>query len=256
MSQLGTALVTGASSGIGEAYARRLAHDGYNLIITARREDRLNVLAAELKNLHSIDVQVIATDLSTVEGVEVVAQAINNTKDLTILVNNAGIAPVGYFDGIAWETQHTLLNLHIQATTRLTYAAVPQMRQQQRGTIINVSSVTAFLGMPGSVTYNASKAFINSFSDGLAAEVAPDGIRVQAICPGFTTTKMAERYHGIIPVFAWMSPDDVVSESLSQLRKPIAIPGNWNRLAWLMLKFPLSAHIAKRMTRQINLKEG
>lgn len=256
MSQPGTALITGASSGIGAAYARQLAAAGYDVIVTARREERLTALSAELTARHGVQVRVVVADLSAEAGIAHLEQTIAATSDLTMLVNNAGIGTTGSFPGAPWTTHESMLRLHVEATTRLSHAALQQMRPKREGAIINVASIAGFLGMPGSVMYNATKAFLIAFSEGLAAEMAPEGIRVQVICPGFTTTKMAENFHGIVPVYAWQTPDEVVSESLTRLHRAVVIPSHVNRLAWLMLHIPLTAAIAKRLTGQVNLKEG
>jgi short-subunit dehydrogenase len=205
------ALITGASSGIGAAYARKLAHFGFDLILVARRGERLESLARELPG----EISVVPADLTTDAGLELAESAIRKCERLAILVNNAGFGTLGRF----WQTdlagQETMHRLHITATLRLTRAALEGMTARGRGSIINVSSVAAFAPSEGGVSYCATKAWMNRFTEGLAIELKAAGspVHVQAVCPGFTVTE----FHDVlgidrrkIPSWLWMLPDEIV----------------------------------------------
>jgi short-subunit dehydrogenase len=241
------ALVTGASSGIGETFARKLAARGFDLILTARRADRLEKLARELP----VQAEVIAADLVTEAGLEAVEQAISGCARLEMLVNNAGFGTLGRFWEAKLEGQENMHRLHVLATMRLTHAALPGMVARARGAVINVSSVAAFAQSLGNVSYCSTKAWMNSFTEGLDMELR--GIRspvqVQALCPGFTVTEfhdMAGVDRKDIPGFLWMNADDVVETSLRSLgrRKVILIPGWKYKLAATMMRH--MPHVVRR----------
>jgi uncharacterized protein len=221
------ALVTGASSGIGEAFARRLAADGYRLILVARRRERLDGLAARMSGA-----EVVAVDLSEESGLELVESRIKATPDLDLLVNNAGFGSMGRFFEIAVDSQDRMHRLHVIATMRLTHAALGGMVARGTGGVINVSSVAAFGQNPGSVSYCATKTWMNSFTEGLDIELKSVGsrVKVQALCPGFTTTEFQDVIgmdRRRIPRWMWMRADDVVDASLKGLAadKLIVVPG-------------------------------
>jgi uncharacterized protein len=222
------ALITGASSGIGTIFARKLAARGYNLILLARREDRLQTLAAELP----VTVETLQADLSSEAGIADAERVIRERPRLDLLVNNAGFGTLGRFWETPVEGQTRMHEVHVMATMRLTHAALARMVPEGRGGIINVSSVAAFAQSPGNVSYCATKAWINSFTEGLTIELAAakSPVKVQALCPGFTVTEFHETL-GLdtsgIPRFLWMKADDVVNASLRGLdrAKVIVIPG-------------------------------
>jgi short-subunit dehydrogenase len=222
-------LVTGASSGIGEVFARKLAAREFDLILVARREDRLRKLAVEL----GPGTQVVVADLADEADVARVEQAICDCPRLELLVNNAGFGSKKRF----WETdltrQEEMHKVHVMATVRLTHAALRCMVPRDRGAVITVSSVAAFGSAPGSVSYCATKAWINSFTEGLDMELRQVGsaVRVQALCPGFTYSE----FHDVVEVkreavarWLWLQAGDVVDYSLGALerREWLAIP-NW-----------------------------
>jgi len=255
---LGTALITGASSGIGEAYARQLAAAGYDLVLVARREDLLGQLAEAYRERFGVEVETIRADLTRDEDITRVVQYIDSSAELTMLVNNAGFSRVGYFADIPLETNLNMVKLHIEVTMRLTYAALHKMRTERYGTIINVASMGAFIGLPNNTTYNATKAFLLNLTDGLYYEARDDNVHLQVVCPGFTRTAIfdlaglhAEALDRMVPPFAWMTPDEVVTESLAALarKKRILIPGYWNRIYWALMVFPPTAYILKQITR-------
>ena len=221
------ALVTGASSGIGEVFARRLSERGCRLLLVARRKERLDRIAAELG-----DAEALPADLEADSDLRRVEERIRAEASLEFLVNNAGFGTLGRFFESDLETQDRMHRLHVTATMRLTHAALTGMVSRRRGYIINVSSVAAFLHNPFSVSYGATKAWINSFTEALAVELRSVGspVRVQALCPGFTYTE----FHDVlgidragIPRSLWMHADDIVNASLRGLERNrlIVIPG-------------------------------
>jgi len=227
------ALVTGASSGIGEAFARRFARDGYDLVLVARRKDRLDALAGELRK--TADVTVLQADLADPEQLRLVEDKIRSTERLEGLVNNAGFMRPQEFRKADVDVWDEMIRLHVLATTRLTYAALPQMVSRKRGDIINLASVAAFIPVPNNVVYSASKAFLNTFTEGLLQELHGTGVRVQALCPGWTRTELVASPDvdtSRIPSWGWMESEDVVDYSLRCLRRKrlICIPGWRNRL--------------------------
>ena len=233
------ALVTGASSGMGEAFARRLASDGYHLTLVARRRERLEQLAAELRRQHCVEAEVLAADLACDADVERVARRAGELDRLNILVNGAGFGTVGAFAGVPEASQAEMVRLHAEAPVRLARAVLPGMLARKQGAIINISSVAAFFALPGNVTYCATKRFLNTFSEALSTEVAGCGVVVQALCPGFTTTEFhatqSFRENGTgrpaTPNFMWMPAEEVVRVSLNELgRGVVCVPGSINRL--------------------------
>ena len=248
---VGRALITGASSGIGEAYARRLAADGYDLTLVARREERLRDLADELMATHGIRVDVLAADLARDEDIIRVAQAIEGMGDLTLLINNAGFGTRGTFADVPMARHLDMIRVHDAASVALSWAAAPRLVARGGGAIINVSSVAAFFPSGGSVVYTASKVFLNNFSEALAGELYGTGVKVQALCPGFTysefheTPEYANFDRGQIPGPLWMSAGQVVDESLAALPgdRVIVVPGREYRGIALALNSPFRGMI-------------
>jgi short-subunit dehydrogenase len=233
------ALITGASSGIGETFARKLAARGFDLILVARRADRLAKISSELP----VETVILAADLTTEKGLQTTCQSITECPRLEMLVNNAGFGTLGRF----WETnlagQEDMHRLHVMAVVRLTHAALAGMTERGRGSVINVSSVAAFGQSEGNVSYCATKAWMNSFTEGLAIELrgARSPVRVQALCPGFTITEFHDTL-GIdrrkIPSYLWMTSDEIVEASLRALgsSKVAVIPGWKYRLGVGLMK--------------------
>ena len=246
-----TALVTGASAGLGATFARKLAARGYDLILVARRSDRLELLARDLPTKSSV----VVADLTTEAGLVAVEQAIRACDSLELLVNNAGFGTLGRY----WETnfaaQQDMYRLHVFATVRLTRAALEGMTSRAKGAVINVSSVAAFAHSAGNVSYCSTKAWMNSFSEGLDIELRSVGspVQVQALCPGFTVTEFHDTLgidRKLIPGWLWMKADDVVEESLRALgkRKVIVIPG-WRYKATVAIMRHLPWSIRRRTGR-------
>jgi uncharacterized protein len=221
------ALVTGASSGIGEVYARKLSAKGYGLILVARRKDRLAALAEELP-----DCDIIQADLSDAVDLGKIEARIASASNLEFLVNNAGFGVHGEFAQTPVEAQDKMHRLHVIAVERLTHAALQTMIKNQSGSIVNVSSVAGFTATPFNVSYCATKTWINSFTEGLYLELraARSPVRVQALCPGFTHSefhKSAAMDIRMIPRSLWTSADFVVEESLRGLERNnlFVVPG-------------------------------
>ncbi|RJP66271.1 MAG: SDR family oxidoreductase [Candidatus Abyssobacteria bacterium SURF_17] len=234
----GAALITGASSGIGAAYARALAAQGKNLILVARRKERLAILAEELHRNHAVVAEVLVADLTKSADIERVEKRIREIEFLDMLINNAGFGTFGNFSEIDIAGQMDMIHVHIVASVRLCWAALPGMIARGNGVIINVSSMGAFIPMQGNVTYGATKAFLITFSEALQRELMGTGVRIQALCPGFTRTEFHDTSEyekldrSLIPRFMWTSADDIVAASLRSLKtgKVTYIPGLRNRL--------------------------
>jgi uncharacterized protein len=225
-----TALVTGASSGIGEAFARALARQGYNLIILARREDRLRSLAAQLEKQFGVNIDVHVADLNDPDALERAAQRVEDLQDLDLLVNNAGFGMVGSFVKSDARDGMDMIRVNLAAPVRLSRAALPGMIRRGRGGIINVSSVSAFMPSPGNHTYGATKAYLNFLTEVLQMELKGTGVRVQALCPGLTYsefqyTMKVDRSN--MPGFMWLQAEDVVTDSLQGLQEDrlYVVPG-------------------------------
>jgi uncharacterized protein len=257
-----TALISGATSGIGRAYAARFATEGYDLIITGRRMDKLNEFAHELREKNGINVRVVKAELSADEDVEKVIHVINNHHDIHVLVNNAGFGSGVEFCKNNLDDHMKMLQVHVMASVRLIYAVLPQMISRKEGTIINVSSLGAYMPAPGSSVYSATKLFLASFSESLYLEVHKHGIRVQCICPGFTHTDFhARRQSGKIKKagdFLWMDAEDVVDRSIRSLQHSqiIVIPGVVNKLLkWTTTFIPRRLYYFF-MERSVKVKTG
>lgn len=228
----GRALVTGASSGIGEAFARRLAAEGYDLVLVARRRERLEALAASLGRERGVVAEVLAVDLAVAEGVERVAERLSR-GDIGLLVNNAGFGTSGEFAALPVAREMEEIAVNVTALVRLTHAAVAAMAPQGRGVIINVASTAAFQPVPYMATYGATKAFVLSFSEAVHEEVRGRGVTVTCVCPGPVRTEFQE----VAGVRAdrlragWVSCERVVDAALraASRRQALVVPGGLNR---------------------------
>ena len=229
----GRAVITGASAGIGEEFARQLAAAGFDLTLVARRAERLQALAAELSAAHGIRAEAWPADLADEGDVTALANRLAAADDLVLLVNNAGFGTRGEFVEVALERTLDMIRVHVLATVTLCRAAAPGMIARGGGAIINVSSIAAFFPSAGGANYGATKAYLNAFSEALAAELQATGVVVQALCPGFTTTEFHDvgDYQnfdrGQIPAPLWMPAREVVAESLAALGggRVIVVPG-------------------------------
>ena len=224
------ALVTGASSGIGEAFARRLARDGYDLVLVARRQAALEVLASELRGAHGGAVECLPADLTLAADLCRVEARARVAPVFDLVVNNAGIGSAGAFAERDVEREEELVRLNVVALMRLSHAALGAMLSRGRGALINVSSLAGMGPYPFTATYGATKAFVNSLTESLAEELRGSGVRVQVLCPGFTRTRFQESA-GVdpetVPAFAWMSAEAVVEASLAGLARGevVCVPG-------------------------------
>ncbi|MCI0520979.1 MAG: SDR family oxidoreductase [Chloroflexi bacterium] len=227
------AFITGASSGLGAIFARQLAHQGYALVITARRVERLEALGEELRAAYTTPVEIIPADLADRAGLARLEQHIARMPRLDLLVNNAGFGLPGRFYRSALDRQTDMLVVHLVAVQRLTRAALPGMIARKAGAIINVASVAAFYPLLGSALYAATKAALLSFSETLSLELQGTGVKVQALCPGFVRTEFhtTEEYEsGVrrkLPDFIWAPAEPAVTASLKALKsgKVVVVPG-------------------------------
>lgn len=232
------ALITGASSGIGEVFARRLAARNYELALAARREERLAALKCQLEAENGIRVEALRADLSKPDDIERVERYISGLDRLDLLINNAGFGGSGNFINAPLDDHLRMIQVHVVASVRLTYAALPGMISRGSGSIINVSSVAAFTPQISGVTYSPTKVYLNHFSEALQAELHGSGVRVQALCPGFTHTGFHDspelgKLKRNIPGIFWMQADQVVDSSLRALERGggVHIPGLTYKLA-------------------------
>jgi hypothetical protein len=229
-SQRPLALVTGASSGIGEAFARHLARDGHDLVVVARNAAALEALAAELRRASGARVECLPADLTLPADLGRVEARLRAALAVDLLVNNAGFGSAGAFAGLDVAREEEQIRLNAVALMRLTHAALGSMLPRRRGAIVNVSSLAGMGPYPFTATYGATKAFVNSLTEALAEELRGSGVRVQALCPGFTRTRFQERA-GVdpetVPRFAWMTPEAVVEASLAALARGdvVCVPG-------------------------------
>ena len=229
------AVITGASAGIGASFARRLAARGYDLWLVARREDRTRLMARQLSEYHRIHAEPVIADLTQPADLDALAERIRHAPHLALLINNAGFGTNHYYFQTDAGQQDAMNRLHIVAAGRLTHAAIANLVPRSiPGTgVINVSSVAAFASAPQNVSYCASKAWMNRFTEGLSIELGAwkSPVTVQALCPGYTLSEFhdltgADR--SAIPMGFWCTPDGVVDESLRafEQRKLFVIP-NW-----------------------------
>ncbi len=226
----GLAVVTGATAGIGREFAEQLARKGYELLLVARDEGRLAGAAAALRAAHGVAAEAFPADLTLDQDVSRLAERIADSSHLSMLVNNAGFGTRGRLAETDPERQVAMVRLHTLAPMRLTLAALPVMLRNRAGAVVNVSSVASFIYSAGNANYCATKAYLTTFSEGLAAELAGTGVLAQALCPGFTRTEFHGRMGGRdqLPRFAWMSARAVVEHSLRCLERggpAVCIPG-------------------------------
>lgn len=221
------ALITGPTSGLGAGYARRLAADGHDLVLVARDAERLEQLAAELRDEGGRDVEILRADLTDADDRNRVADRL--AAGVQVLINNAGFGTSGEFWTAEPSRLQAQLDVNVTAVMQLTRAALPAMLAAGAGTVINVASVAGLVSGRGS-TYSASKSWVIAFSEGLANGLKGTGVGVHAVCPGFVHTEFHQRA-GIdmnsMPSFMWLEVDDVVRESLADIAsgKVISIPG-------------------------------
>ena len=253
------ALVTGASAGIGEAFARELARRGHDLVLTARRADRLETLAQELRDRHAIEAIVAPLDLARPDGPEALVAALD-AQGLTIdvLINNAGYGVPGYFNEQPWSTHAAFIQVLMTAPTELAYRLLPGMKARGYGRIVNVASLAGHVpGSAGHTLYAASKAYLIKFSQSLALEGKGTGVHTTAVCPGFTYSE----FHDVtgsralvskMPAFMWMDALTVARQGLDAVDAgtPAYVNGGVNRAIKALFKLLPDAVALKMIERQ------
>ena len=227
-------IITGASAGIGEVFAKQLAQQGNNLILVARRKDKLDQLATKLTSQYSIQVETIAADLATMESSQEIEKHVQE-KGWAIqgLINNAGFGDRGSFLDISLDRQLQMIQLNVTTLINLTYRLLPNIKKQSQPFIINVASTAAFQAGPNMAVYYATKAFVLSFSEALHEELKAEGIQVSALCPGATDSEFAVSANmtdtKLFKAGA-MTADAVVKKALRKKNKAIVITG-WKNIA-------------------------
>lgn len=254
------ALITGASSGIGAAFARKLASLGYDLILVARRESRLVRLATQLQQQFNVRTETVVADLSQLVAVERIERLITELPTLELLVNNAGFGVPGKFAEIPLDKTMAMIDVHVVASTRLTHAALPAMLAHGKGSIISVASIGGFIPRPQDTVYCATKAYLISFSEALQGELADTDVHVQALCPGFVPTEFLDspeceqlQVKNQIPRWLWSPADAVVAESLRTLKRDqvVCIPGFKNRVLVVLARSGLAGVFLKILANRL-----
>jgi short-subunit dehydrogenase len=233
------AFISGATSGLGAAFARHFAQHGYDLILTGHPDDKTSLDIEELKTINNINIDIILADLASENDVTRLEEIIKKTREIDVLINNAGF----FFGKAFWKNDirslEDMVKVHISAPVRLIISALPNMTRNSKGTIINLSSLVSFMPVPQDAMYSATKLFSNSFMESLHISFKDKGIKVQVLCPGFVRNTNFHTRAGINlsllknwKILPWMDPDDVVKISVRNLRKKnkvVVIPGFRNR---------------------------
>ncbi len=236
------ALVTGASSGIGDALARRLARDGIHLGLVARRGERLETLASSLRAAHGIEADVLPADLTRRGAVAALCEELAR-RELAVdwLVNNAGFGTVGPFHTLPLARELDEIALNVEALVELTGRLLPPMVHRRRGVVMNVASIGAYLPSPSMATYTATKAFVLSFTEAIAVELQDSGVHVLCVCPGVTRTEFQDRAGvetGHVPGFLQQTAAEVADEAVRAVgRGPVVVNGVLNRMTLGAVKF-------------------
>jgi uncharacterized protein len=255
-----TALVTGASAGIGKAFAEHLASDGFDLVLTARRQQRLEDLAQAIERKHGVRAQVISADLADPAAPEQIAQALR-ARDLSIdvLINNAGFGIRTAFLETSWTQHAQLIQVEVTAVAHLTHLCLPGMLERGYGRIVHVASLAGLLpGAPTSTLYAAAKSFLVKFSESLTAELKDTGVYVCAVCPGFTLSE----FHDVmgtrpivskLPAAMWSSAEQVAREGIDAVMRGdvVYVPGPLNRALAV-----IAQHLPPRAARGLMRKSG
>jgi len=233
----GIALITGASSGIGAAFAQSLSAQGFDTILLARRKEKLKKIALQLQENTLRKPEILIADLTKLNDIIRVSEKIQLMNNIDVLINNAGFGTRGYFENIPITSHKDMLFVHNLAPVYFCRAVLPSMIKRNRGVIINISSIAAFSPRPQSVMYGSTKEFLKTFSESLHYEMYDTDIRIQALCPGYTRTEFHSVGYfkdfdvNLIPKETWMSPEEVVDLSLNafQDEKVVFIPGIFNQ---------------------------
>jgi Short-chain dehydrogenases of various substrate specificities len=249
-----TALITGASSGIGETFARRLAAEGYHLVLVARSEDKLRSLCSELETAHSITADLVVADLSEKDADAVVWDATSSKGvEIDLLINNAGFGSMGDFAELPVDRELEMIDLNIRSLVGLTHRYLTGMRQRKKGTIINVSSAAGFQPIPFMATYAATKSFVTAFSEAIAEENRPFGIQVMALCPGSTKTNFfdASNIDRVTQAKGQQTAEQVVETAMSAMdgRRSKIVSGWTNYLVATVSNFVPNSLITKTLAK-------
>lgn len=253
-----SAVVTGASSGIGEALARVMAARAFDLLLVARGTEALEKLASELSEKHSVRCEVLSADLTRPSDLDEVAAQIRE-KEFNTVVNNAGFGTYGLFHQLPLAEELGEIQLNVQALVALSHVALEVMVPRRSGALLNVASTASFQPGPKNATYSATKAFVRSFTESLHEEVKPSSVRVTALCPGFTRTAFQSRAGmeaGLLPRFMWADPMSVAIAGLEALdrNQAVCIPGFMNKLGAASVRFAprsLARKVAGQVLRQL-----
>lgn len=240
------AVVTGASGGLGEAYARELASQGSNVVLVARSVDKMEALAAELSAGQGIDTMILPCNLSDPDARATLVEKLD-TLDIHTLVNNAGFGTMGMFGELERSRIIDEVELNVVALTQLTHAVVPKMVARGQGTIINVASLAAFQPMPQMATYAATKSYVLNFTSALWGEMEGTGVRVVCICPGPTDTSFFDNAGNGEVMKQRRSPEQVVATTFDALRagKPYAVDGLGNKVLSKLSRFVPTALLVR-----------
>ena len=253
------ALITGASAGIGAAFARHLSAHDYDVLLVARRAERLDELAADLRQTHGTRCEVFAADLTDPTAPAAISEhATSIGMPIDVLINNAGLSASTKFSQTPWESVAGEIQLMITATTELAHRVIPGMKQRRWGRIVNLSSLAAMAPPGEGLLYTGIKAYVLDMSQSLDMELKPYGIHVTALCPGFTHSEFhdvmgAREAADRLPGLLWQNPEDVVREGYEAVMtgKPICIPGTVNKLTAAAIR-PLPQRIQYRLGRSLN----
>ncbi len=257
------ALVTGASAGLGAEFARQLAAGGHDLVLTARRRERLDALAAELREAHDATSLVVPADLSDPAAPgEILAAVAGAGLDVDVLINNAGYGMPGHYLETNWSTHAEFLQVMVVAVAQLTHAVLPGMVEREYGRVVSVSSMAGLVpAPPGHTLYSPAKGFLIKMSEALASEMAGTGVHVTVTCPGFTYTE----FHDVVGnrdqvsqlgSHMWMQADEVVHGALAAVERGqlLHVPGAWNKgVSWLakLLPHPLTHRVAASQGKKV-----
>ncbi len=244
------AVITGATSGIGAEFARRFAANGYDLVVTGRRKDKISQLVKEIEERYGTQVETILCELSNPDHLDRLVRRLIEKDEVAALVNNAGFGIGTEFAEAEVDTFLAMLRVHVETAVRLVHAVLPAMRKRQRGTIINVSSLMSALPAPTSSVYSGTKAFLTLFTESLHMELRRDNIRVQALLPGYTRTDFHDQMVSRNPdlrreryrsrgILRFLPPERVVDASFRALEsgRVVCVPGFLYRAMWTIVKF-------------------
>lgn len=253
------ALITGASAGIGAAFARHLAAQGYDVLLVARRVERLQQLAADLRQAHGVRCEVLAADLTDPTAPAAITDYASHVDlPLDVLINNAGLSSSTTFSETSWESVAAEIQLMVTATTELAHRVIPDMKERRWGRIVNLSSLAAMSPPGEGLLYTGIKSYVLAMSQSLDMELKPHGIHVTALCPGFThsefhdvmgTRDAADR----LPRFMWQQPEPVVREGWAAVTKgdPVCVPGTVNKFTAAAMR-PIPQRIQYVLGRTFN----